>query len=265
MLTGRTVERVARRTARSETLAALDGEVVAGRPRGRRRRNRARHPLARGQRPRRLAAASRSTSHGRTGDPPACSPPVTRRRRSTAASAATCRARTGRPRAGRQRRAARVMLGLDPGEAPLTSFWTDQYGLRIQYVGDSRTRRLGRDRRRSRRPKLHRHLHPRRTRSRRAARQPATFTAGGTQVQSRKEDDELLRRNRRGRVRSARRLRRRRARRVRARRRRASDRRPAPTRCCLRRPRPVRARRSGSSTSAPTSRSTRDLRIVAPY
>jgi hypothetical protein len=31
------------------------------------------------------------------------------------------------------------MLGLDPGEAPLTSFWTDQYGLRIQYVGDSRT------------------------------------------------------------------------------------------------------------------------------
>jgi NADPH-dependent 2,4-dienoyl-CoA reductase/sulfur reductase-like enzyme len=42
--------------------------------------------------------------------------------------------------AGRQAgRAARAMLGLDPGEAPLTSFWTDQYGLRIQYVGDSRT------------------------------------------------------------------------------------------------------------------------------
>jgi 3-phenylpropionate/trans-cinnamate dioxygenase ferredoxin reductase component len=35
-------------------------------------------------------------------------------------------------------RAARVMLGLEPGAAPLTSFWTDQYGLRIQYVGQSR-------------------------------------------------------------------------------------------------------------------------------
>jgi NADPH-dependent 2,4-dienoyl-CoA reductase/sulfur reductase-like enzyme len=40
--------------------------------------------------------------------------------------------------AGRQgERAARAMLGLDPGAAPLTSFWTDQYGLRIQYVGQS--------------------------------------------------------------------------------------------------------------------------------
>jgi 3-phenylpropionate/trans-cinnamate dioxygenase ferredoxin reductase component len=38
--------------------------------------------------------------------------------------------------AGRQgTRAARAMLGLDPGPAPLTSFWTDQYGLRIQYLG----------------------------------------------------------------------------------------------------------------------------------
>jgi 3-phenylpropionate/trans-cinnamate dioxygenase ferredoxin reductase subunit len=41
--------------------------------------------------------------------------------------------------AGRQgARAARVMLGLKPGEVPLTSFWSDQYGLRIQYVGDRR-------------------------------------------------------------------------------------------------------------------------------
>jgi 3-phenylpropionate/trans-cinnamate dioxygenase ferredoxin reductase component len=41
--------------------------------------------------------------------------------------------------AGRQgARAARVMLGLDPGSAPLTSFWTDQYGLRIQYSGHAR-------------------------------------------------------------------------------------------------------------------------------
>jgi 3-phenylpropionate/trans-cinnamate dioxygenase ferredoxin reductase component len=40
--------------------------------------------------------------------------------------------------AGRQgARAARAMLGRDPGAAPLTSFWTDQYGLRIQYVGQS--------------------------------------------------------------------------------------------------------------------------------
>ena len=30
------------------------------------------------------------------------------------------------------------MLGLDPGAQPLTSFWTDQYGLRIQYVGQGR-------------------------------------------------------------------------------------------------------------------------------
>lgn len=41
--------------------------------------------------------------------------------------------------AGRQgTRAARAMLGLDPGAAPLTSFWTDQHGLRIQYVGQRR-------------------------------------------------------------------------------------------------------------------------------
>lgn len=41
--------------------------------------------------------------------------------------------------AGRQgTRAARAMLGLDPGPAPLTSFWTDQYGLRIQYLGRAR-------------------------------------------------------------------------------------------------------------------------------
>ena len=41
--------------------------------------------------------------------------------------------------AGRQgARAARAMLGLDPGAAPLTSFWTDQYGLRIQYLGRAR-------------------------------------------------------------------------------------------------------------------------------
>jgi NADPH-dependent 2,4-dienoyl-CoA reductase/sulfur reductase-like enzyme len=41
--------------------------------------------------------------------------------------------------AGRQgARAARVMLGLDPGPAPLTSFWTDQYGIRIQYLGQAR-------------------------------------------------------------------------------------------------------------------------------
>ena len=38
--------------------------------------------------------------------------------------------------AGRQgMRAARMMLGLEPGPVPLTSFWTDQYGIRIQYLG----------------------------------------------------------------------------------------------------------------------------------
>jgi 3-phenylpropionate/trans-cinnamate dioxygenase ferredoxin reductase subunit len=41
--------------------------------------------------------------------------------------------------AGRQgARAAHAMLGLDPGAASLTTFWTDQYGLRIQYIGNSR-------------------------------------------------------------------------------------------------------------------------------
>jgi NADPH-dependent 2,4-dienoyl-CoA reductase/sulfur reductase-like enzyme len=33
---------------------------------------------------------------------------------------------------------ARVMLGLDPGPMPLAGFWTDQYGLRIHYLGDRR-------------------------------------------------------------------------------------------------------------------------------
>ncbi len=31
--------------------------------------------------------------------------------------------------------AAKAMLGEDPGPVPLPSFWSDQYGLRIQYVG----------------------------------------------------------------------------------------------------------------------------------
>lgn len=33
--------------------------------------------------------------------------------------------------------AARLMLGLEPGRPPTAGFWTDQYGLRIQYVGRS--------------------------------------------------------------------------------------------------------------------------------
>jgi NADPH-dependent 2,4-dienoyl-CoA reductase/sulfur reductase-like enzyme len=41
--------------------------------------------------------------------------------------------------AGRQAvRSARAMLGFDPGSVELSSFWTDQYGLRIQYIGDAR-------------------------------------------------------------------------------------------------------------------------------
>jgi NADPH-dependent 2,4-dienoyl-CoA reductase/sulfur reductase-like enzyme len=32
-------------------------------------------------------------------------------------------------------RAARAMLALEPGHVPLSSFWTDQYGIRIQYLG----------------------------------------------------------------------------------------------------------------------------------
>jgi NADPH-dependent 2,4-dienoyl-CoA reductase/sulfur reductase-like enzyme len=30
---------------------------------------------------------------------------------------------------------ARALLGLDPGSQPASSFWTDQYGIRIQYLG----------------------------------------------------------------------------------------------------------------------------------
>jgi hypothetical protein len=30
------------------------------------------------------------------------------------------------------------MLGLDVAPPPVPSFWSDQYGLRIQYVGDAR-------------------------------------------------------------------------------------------------------------------------------
>ncbi len=38
--------------------------------------------------------------------------------------------------AGRQgTRAARAMLGLDPGPVPPSTFWTDQYGVRVHYVG----------------------------------------------------------------------------------------------------------------------------------
>jgi 3-phenylpropionate/trans-cinnamate dioxygenase ferredoxin reductase subunit len=40
--------------------------------------------------------------------------------------------------AGRQAvRAARSMLGLEPGKVELSSFWTDQYGIRIQYLGNA--------------------------------------------------------------------------------------------------------------------------------
>ena len=35
-------------------------------------------------------------------------------------------------------RVARAMLGLEAGRAPVTSFWTDQYGIRIQYLGHAR-------------------------------------------------------------------------------------------------------------------------------
>jgi NADPH-dependent 2,4-dienoyl-CoA reductase/sulfur reductase-like enzyme len=41
--------------------------------------------------------------------------------------------------AGRQgARAARMMLGVAPGPVPVSSFWTDQYGIRIQCLGEPR-------------------------------------------------------------------------------------------------------------------------------
>ena len=45
--------------------------------------------------------------------------------------------------------AARSMLGEYPGTPPLPSFWSDQYGLRIQYVGHAQSGRRRRLRRRS--------------------------------------------------------------------------------------------------------------------
>jgi NADPH-dependent 2,4-dienoyl-CoA reductase/sulfur reductase-like enzyme len=42
----------------------------------------------------------------------------------------------GAARAGTD--AARAMLGLEPGRRMLSSFWSDQYGLRIQYLGHAR-------------------------------------------------------------------------------------------------------------------------------
>jgi hypothetical protein len=32
-----------------------------------------------------------------------------------------------------------MMLGLDPGAAPVSSFWSDQYGVRIQCLGEPRS------------------------------------------------------------------------------------------------------------------------------
>lgn len=40
--------------------------------------------------------------------------------------------------AGQAARAARAMLGREPGRSPVASFWTDQYGIRIQYLGHAR-------------------------------------------------------------------------------------------------------------------------------
>ena len=51
--------------------------------------------------------------------------------------AATCRDRTGRPPDARARGRSRDARAR-PGPAPLTSFWTDQYGMRIQYLGNAR-------------------------------------------------------------------------------------------------------------------------------
>jgi hypothetical protein len=31
------------------------------------------------------------------------------------------------------------MLGLDPGPAPVSSFWSDQYGIRIQCLGEPKS------------------------------------------------------------------------------------------------------------------------------
>ena len=80
--------------------------------------------------------------------------------------------------AGRQgAAAARAMLGDEPAAPPPPSFWSDQYGIRFQYVGyaalaDGRT-----DRRRPRRPRLQRRLYAPRSTGR-GARRRAPARAG---------------------------------------------------------------------------------------
>jgi NADPH-dependent 2,4-dienoyl-CoA reductase/sulfur reductase-like enzyme len=84
-----------------------------------------------------VAGAVRVDQHGRSaiervlaaGDAAATFDPLVRRH--VAGSHWEAAARQGA-------RAARVMLGLDPGDPPLSSFWTDQYGIRIQYLGQAR-------------------------------------------------------------------------------------------------------------------------------
>ncbi len=69
--------------------------------------------------------------------------------------------------------AARAMLGEYPGTPPLPSFWSDQYGLRIQYVGHAHRCRRGPRRGRPRRARLRSRVHTQRGPGRRARRWPS--------------------------------------------------------------------------------------------
>ena len=67
---------------------------------------------------------------------------------------------------------ARAILGEQPGRPPLPSFWSDQYGLRMQYVGHARHADAVRVRA-TRRTRLRSDLHAARARRCRPRRRPA--------------------------------------------------------------------------------------------
>ena len=132
MITGAMLEG-ARGDGRVEELVLADGETARLR-RGRgRRRHRAGDRLAARQRPRRgrafaptPAGAPRLPGVFAAGD---ASVPFDPR------FGAHARTEHWDAAAWQGAAAAQAMLGEYPGTPPLPSFWSDQYGLRIQYVG----------------------------------------------------------------------------------------------------------------------------------
>ena len=164
MMTGSMLERARGGAGRVEELVLVDGRAGPLRRRRRRRRHRPATAWLAGQRPRRAAACAPTPAVA-----PSC-PDV------FAAGDASI---PFEPRFGVHARtehwdaaawqgaaAARAMLGEYPGTPPLPSFWSDQYGVRIQYVGHAHHADAvvvdGRARRARLRGGLHPRGHPRR-------------------------------------------------------------------------------------------------------